>query len=73
MNVIWFANDTPLTETDDGCSVDASALGLVDAGMVTVPDQILVNGYSYRAGDHTPEALVYLRTHDGAKLTVNLK
>ena len=41
--------------------------------MVTVPDQILVNGYSYRAGDHMPEALVYLRTHDGAKLTVNLK
>ena len=77
MNVIWFANDIPMPDDlSDGFSVEASALELPPD---VVPDQILLNGYSYSfdysySYDGGPaDFLSYKRDHDGARLQILLE
>ena len=69
MNVIWFANDTTLTETETGYSVQASALDLPVE--IEWPDQLVVNGYSYTSVGGCGPLQLYRRDSDGTELVVN--
>lgn len=65
MEMIWFANDTELTKTPSGWSVEASDLGFHPG---TWPHQLVVNGHSYKLEALTEEAGLYRQTAGGDAL-----
>ena len=66
-HVVWFPNDTELTQGEACLEVSASALELSPD---LCPDQMVLNGYGYDVEAPGRGYVLYKRQHDGALLKV---